>query len=361
MVYKVMKEKKEHTKYEKKAPFGWNHISVYRSALMGIFMIWIILFHNQFQWGNYKGILYQIIRYGNVGVDAFLFLSGVGLYYSFSGGSGTIRDRIVPFYKKRLIRLLLPYCLFALPFYLWYCRGDVVLFFRSFFQVEFFANGSSTFWFIPWILICYLAFPYIFVLQNHTILIKKQPVSRNIITILMILLWFSMLILLKKTRQDIFQNLEVALTRGIVFILGCHCAKWVADSRRAPSGTALASAAFFFIYIFRIRNDIKMDTLWIRMSFCIFSISAIFLFTYFLWTLDKSRTGAIIVRILNSIGTITLELYLTHIIFRKVYGIAFGFPYIERRGIIDYILVIIMSFIVSWMGHKLIRRLMKRH
>ena len=51
--------------------------SRYRAALMGIAMLLIMFFHTN---GLVRGTLaFAINRCGNVGVDMFLFLSGMGL------------------------------------------------------------------------------------------------------------------------------------------------------------------------------------------------------------------------------------------------------------------------------------------
>lgn len=63
----------------------FKHISLYRSALMGVATIWIMLLHG---YELYKYISIPLIstfaKRGNVGVDIFLFLSGFGLWFSLS-------------------------------------------------------------------------------------------------------------------------------------------------------------------------------------------------------------------------------------------------------------------------------------
>ena len=97
-----------------------NFISKYRSVIFGISIISIILFHycedyiSAFQKGNvdsnliifgyYKGI-------SSIGVEVFLFLSGLGLFYSMSNNSNLIR-----FYEKRVKRLIIPYAIVGIIF-----------------------------------------------------------------------------------------------------------------------------------------------------------------------------------------------------------------------------------------------------
>ena len=66
---------------------NWKYLSRYRTELMGFSCIYIMLFHNFIQWrvvGKWSNPIQTLLARGNVGVDCFLFLSGIGLYHSFS-------------------------------------------------------------------------------------------------------------------------------------------------------------------------------------------------------------------------------------------------------------------------------------
>ena len=58
-------------------PVEWQVLSQWRTALMGLAMIFVVLFHMR---GRQDGSLaYAMVCCGNIGVDMFLFLSGIGL------------------------------------------------------------------------------------------------------------------------------------------------------------------------------------------------------------------------------------------------------------------------------------------
>lgn len=61
-----------------------NVFSQYRSALMGFSTILILICHSIEYVGVDKGIMYHLLVQGNRGVDIFLFLSGIGIFYSLS-------------------------------------------------------------------------------------------------------------------------------------------------------------------------------------------------------------------------------------------------------------------------------------
>src|SRR3712207_9227987 len=58
-----------------------SNISKYRGELMGAAMLFIILFHVSLP--RYD-MFFGLRRMGNIGVDIFLFLSGIGLWFSWT-------------------------------------------------------------------------------------------------------------------------------------------------------------------------------------------------------------------------------------------------------------------------------------
>lgn len=93
---------------DKEKYYEFSSISKTRGIIMGIATIWIAFFHSPnlhveklFKIEILENIIIFIRNLGNVGVDIFLLLSGIGLYYSFSN-----KNNIKEFYKKRAIRIL---------------------------------------------------------------------------------------------------------------------------------------------------------------------------------------------------------------------------------------------------------------
>lgn len=89
--------KKEHTNIE-----DFNRdISKYRTAIMGIAMISVMLFHQYFT----SVIPFNLFHnFGSWGVDVFLFLSGMGIVRSLNNNSLKV------YYLRRLKRIL-PSCI----------------------------------------------------------------------------------------------------------------------------------------------------------------------------------------------------------------------------------------------------------
>jgi peptidoglycan/LPS O-acetylase OafA/YrhL len=129
---------------------------------MGAAMIWVILFH----YNNsdiYIPVLSNIFLFGYGGVDIFLLLSGVGLYFSLSKD-----DSIKTFYIRRLLRILpyyMPVVFLIGLFYVGVYGAPLSLVFFDVSALGFWFFGDSPYeydWYISAILLLYLITPLYF-------------------------------------------------------------------------------------------------------------------------------------------------------------------------------------------------------
>ena len=134
------------------------NISRFRGELMGAAMLFIILFHIGLSRGD---PFYGLRRCGNVGVDIFLFLSGVGLWYSW-----TKNPSVRHYFTRRYLRIypawLLMASLYYIPDYLHHgghstslidLVGDI------FINWDFWLHDEITFWYVPAIMMLYTFAP----------------------------------------------------------------------------------------------------------------------------------------------------------------------------------------------------------
>ena len=147
------------------------NISRYRGELMGAAMLFIILFHIGLSRGD---PFYGLRRCGNVGVDIFLFLSGVGLWYSW-----TKNPSVRHYFTRRYIRIypawLLMASLYYIPDYLHHgghstslidLAGDILI------NWDFWLHDELTFWYVPAIMMLYTFAP------AYMKLISRSPAYR---------------------------------------------------------------------------------------------------------------------------------------------------------------------------------------
>ena len=135
-----------------------NIYSIYRKELMGIAAIIIILCHIA---GNHVLLpttVIKILGLGNYGVDIFMFMSGLGMFYSLSNYTGSING----WYKKRLIRILIPYLITTFvyciirAYYNSFSFTDAIL---SLSTMDFWLYGRGA-WFVAAIIPLYLITPF---------------------------------------------------------------------------------------------------------------------------------------------------------------------------------------------------------
>ena len=138
---------------ECKKLFVLNDLSTYRSNLMGWSIIWIMMLHFRFSILKPLGFIAQ---YGYAGVEIFMFVSGIGLYFSLDKNS-----HIVSFYKKRLKRIFPVYFFVGIFASIFLFHDDIYTYFFRYTTIGFWFNLPYFEWYIPAIVVLYLAAPYI--------------------------------------------------------------------------------------------------------------------------------------------------------------------------------------------------------
>lgn len=134
--------------------------SKHRQSLMGISAILILLCHASGNKVMMPHALSIILSRGSWGVDMFLLLSGIGLYYSLDRPSVNIKK----WYKNRYSRILIPYFVIIIPLkiiVLYLYGGDIVETILDISTVNFWLNHRGT-WFIAMLIPLYISTPLLF-------------------------------------------------------------------------------------------------------------------------------------------------------------------------------------------------------
>ena len=320
---------------------SWKSVSKFRSELMGLACLWVMLHHNAFSWPESLDLLRRFSLYGNLGVDIFLLLSGVGLYYAWSK-----KPALGDFYARRFVRLLVPYVLFAVPYWVW---RDLYLHQGSFWldvtQLSLPLKGVITTWYIPAIAVLYLLYP----------LIAKFLFSGDRWTRATILVGIVMLGCLTFYYRDnpIYDNCEIALTRSAVFIIGCALGKSVKDDE--PMASHYPALSCLWIILNEIlRRHVSLGDAWIRFSYIPLSISVVIAATWLLMRLEKFGG---LRKLLRFFGDRSLELYLTHVLIRNVFYNYIPAKQWDEWGALTYGAILLISLVVSTLLHPVINKL----
>lgn len=292
----------------------WSDISKYRGELFGIAIISVIILHYiaRFNAPGTNRILRFIANVysgavGSVGVDIFVFLSGYGLYYSLCK-----RKSLKSFYQKRFQRVLFPYLVWGLIF--WVIKDLIILketfgtFILDYSLLSFWMRGVQTFWYIAFICLMYLLSPVFFEL------IKDR--RKTIITVAVLC---GISVLCYMLYPDCFHNTEIALQRLPSFPIGMYCGKLSQDSAKGEKQDI--STRLMFVLLLSVPIKIVLGLMDHPLARLFNGYYAVFLIVAYVMIRNamanpKSRFfGA-----LSIIGAYSLELYVVHIAIRNLFG-----------------------------------------
>jgi len=324
--------------------FEFEKISKHRSELFGFAILSILLVHyakdvqtTKSAVSYFASVFAKYYRgiIKSQGVDIFIFLSGLGLYYSIQK-----TNTMYEFYKKRLLRVLIPY-LITMPIFLFFM--DFVVHDQSIsayishltYGSFWFGNGSSYTWFIALILLLYISFPFIYEMvntegSNHVPAMREAKDGlRN--AILLVAVCYLLLISCKNCDYKHYNQLELALARIPVFIIGVYYGGKCYQKKKASklefvfllSGVFIMSV--YFINMLLVDLDLFHKTVYMRFVEKYFEtvfrswagIGLMIIMVYFFELAPK-----IISRFFNFFSNITLELYIMHEIMRKLFKVA---------------------------------------
>jgi surface polysaccharide O-acyltransferase-like enzyme len=142
-----------------KVNLGW--LSDYRTEIMGACAIGIILCHANLAHVALPSVFRTILGMGNFCVDIFLLLSGIGICFSLEkladGGLGR-------WYARRFMRIIIPYLIIYVPYYLWRCIANQYSIWRFFYYIStlgYWMEHDGA-WFLALLIPLYLISPFLY-------------------------------------------------------------------------------------------------------------------------------------------------------------------------------------------------------
>lgn len=321
--------------------FHLDLLSRYRTQLMGVAAIFILLCHANGNGVEMPQIVKRVLTFGNYGVDIFLLLSGIGLYYSLSNSH---KQTLTSWYKRRFIRLLVPYLLFSVPYWLYINHienGNIMDFIINLSTISYWTNHRGA-WFIALIIPLYMLSPIIMNCCK-----SRYGISFLILSIVI----FSMIPSLSATNNAIVDNIIFASSRIPCFILGFLLAIFIKKKYKIKT-SHLATLCILICIIYKLLSIYHIDVYWIL------TIPIIVISTILLYILSNINICNVI---FTTMGTISLESYLSNIYL----GDIFRQQQIFDSNLVMYSLVIvtgiISSLIINRVSNIIIRSLQNRH
>jgi peptidoglycan/LPS O-acetylase OafA/YrhL len=275
-----------------------SHISKYRTEIMGYAILGVMLAHIKTIGSFPDTIITKIIGFlcYSVFTGGFLFLSGLGLYSSLYHHC-VIKD----FYKKRAIRLLVPYLLISTPYFLYtdlVVGNDFTAFIGHVSTISFWLHGNySGMWYIAASVLFYFLYPLF-----HRYIYSSKTES-GIVLLIVMAVWCMILFVLKQYTFQFYDKTSVALNKFPLFLTGswfmsCIISKKKIQTTRDWLGIVLGGAFLF------LANGIWSLINVISICFCgiIFS------------KMNASNLFNIVRSVFHWLGTYSLELYIIHLL-----------------------------------------------
>ena len=321
----------------------WENISRFRGELMGFAMLIILLFH---VCGPHNETLFlRLCRCGNVGVDMFMFVSGVGLWFAWSKGT-----TLGTFYLRRFKRVYPAWfvvaCLFFVPIYI---KGgktlaDTILDIAvnwSFWTVY----GELQFWYVPAIMLFYVFAP------GYMSLVGR---SRSWCWLPVVAMLFCILMYYDKSLYASLRHLEIMFSRIPIFLIGINVGSWVKE-KRVDDAHAWGVAVLAFVLSAWVCLDFEGG---LRGRFPLFLERMAYIPLTLSFTLMLSHAFAampkLLLRLLAFVGTISLEFYIIHyeFVLKQIRPLQLGFwPTV--------LLTFAVTVPFAWLLQKLLNKIFK--
>lgn len=294
------------------------NISRFRGEHMGLAMLFIILFHVTLPRTD---DFYGLRRMGNLGVDIFLFLSGVGLWFSWAKARCENNDSIrlfftrwKEFYTRRLARVyptwIIMACLFYIPRFLkhdthtvanWIdLSGDILI------NWDFWLHDELTFWYIPATMMLYIFAP------PYMELIRKHPIYQWLVVVMV--MWCVLVQYVAPIHKAV-GHIEIFWSRVPIFFLGLNMGE-VVRKKETLDGQSIWMIWIMFLMTLITSMWLEQEIhgrfpLFIeRMLYIPLTVTTILLFNRLF-----RRTPAWFNKCFAFVGTLSLEAYLIHVEF----------------------------------------------
>lgn len=322
-------------------------LSKYRTPLMGIAALMIIFCHAPQYGVVMPSAVSSLIARGGLGVDIFLYLSGIGCWYSLSKGI-TLKQ----WYYKRFIRIFIPYLFMQIPFWIWKIYNDsfsLVDEFIEFSTLGFWLHHVGA-WYVALLIPLYIITPAIYKILNSG--------NRILITLLMVIIVIVICMLkinmFNGIIHEILYNLQWAFGRVPSFIIGMAMAPLVKQATKINIFALIIMPLLLYIAI-HLLIDKNTPTQW-----CL----VLPVLSVFIMIISKIDVSSFIYHFISWMGIISLEsylanIYLCHSIKDAIQPLR-DFNILLTGGYFEYSIIILLGLLLSLVINKTSKIIIKK-
>ena len=321
---------------------NYSSISRHRAVLMGLAIIGIILFHVPLSRGD---MFFGLKRMGNVGVDVFFLLSGVGLWFAWSK-----KPSVMHFYRRRLLRIMPAWMVVATAFYLtdWlgaqrFSSSPVDLIGDITINWDFWLHDELTFWYIPATLALYLVAPW------YMRLIASRPAYRWL-PVLMVVWCVAVQYVLPL--HAAVGHIEIFWSRVPIFFIGIGLSERIRTGQTIDASArgllvlTLVATLSLCLYLEQARHG-RFPLFLERMVYIPMTLSGLMLLAQWIERWPQRLRSAI-----AWVGAISLETYLIHCQFVLLPISKYGWGYWPTA-----LACIAITLPIAWVLHTVLERL----
>lgn len=304
----------------------------YTIELLRIIAIWaVVAIHTTsktltvvgFQYSDHALLALYVNQFMRFAVPLFFLISGYVLMARY--GKQT-KVAVLPFYKKRFVKLFIPYTLWSGIYYIAVNHNSIAAFLVNLPSLLFYGSAADQLYFIPSILLLYLLFPFLLKFLH------KYPFHQN--TFFYVTGFFASTIFLF---VDYYQPhlllptpLRIALLNFPLFFLGMIFTQQKKPLKKIIQKYTVTIATFFIISLFFVIFEGKMlyfgtytknseffTSQW-RPTVFIYTIG-LFLLSIRYISIQKRYNG-----IIDKISSLTFFVFFIHLVFVHIFWKLFG-------------------------------------
>lgn len=300
-------------------------------------MIWVVFAHSDLKTGIPVIDFIKLIGYG--GVDLFLLLSGIGIFFSLKKNFNTLL-----FYKKRVLRIFpyyIPIVLLTSIYLVVFHNSDIASIFYNLTTLSFWLNTSKTIgtygfdWYIPSLLLFYAISPL------YIKSFKKRP---YIATLIVSLIGIFLSLLISDTKLS---YLLIFTTRIPIYFIGILVGYLIDKKKKIGYKMILLFLVMFFVGIigmYLIKRAFLLENAYILWAyglwwypFMLITFPALMILSFIL-SIFKNYSYPV----LSFIGEYTLVIYLLH---ERLLLIAKDYPFTDSIVILNFVVIAVTLFI----------------
>lgn len=326
--------------------FNLGLFSQYRTALMGVATILIIVCHLPAYGVVMPLWIAKLVGSFGVGVDVFLFLSGLGMYNSYTKNKEN-HVSVFSWWLKRYVRIVVPLVILIVPILLWNPRGREM---NIGMLLEISGWGAlfncSPLWFVTCILFLYLLTPFL-----HILFTSRYR-----------WIWFlgsSLICYFYAYTPPYDALLNFMISRWPIYFWGYILAINIKEKRKGSVWIFAVLPLGLYIVLYLINHLYNMH-------FCLFGFQGVFMLTVFALLINKIfilNSQSRVVACLNFMGIISLESYIMNEYFLRAlesYNWSVGGIDVSLGGWSFYIIGTFISLFLSKYSNKLAGKITSR-